>query len=142
MSGVTWVLIFVLLIALGAACDDGEAAGSDCEEGIVTTDSGLQYEEIECGEGDAADRGDTVTVKYRGTLEDGTEFDSGTYPFQIGTGSVIAGWEEGIQGMKVGGKRKLIIPPELAYGSQGRPPVIPPDSTLIFEVELLEIQDS
>lgn len=139
--------LFVTLIAvLGACGDDGEIstpeAGGDCEEGTVTTDSGLQYEEIECGEGEEAGRGDTVSVRYRGTLEDGTEFDSGTYPFQIGAGMVIAGWEEGIQGMKVGGKRRLTIPPDLAYGPQGRPPVIPPNATLIFDVELLEIQDS
>lgn len=106
----------------------------------MTTDSGLKYEDIECGEGEEAGRGDTVSVKYRGALENGKEFDSGTYPFQIGSGTVIPGWEEGIAGMKVGGKRKLTIPPDLAYGPQGRPPVIPPNATLIFDVELLEIQ--
>jgi len=149
------VALSVLLIAVAGACgddgdnggsaDDGDAVvdiGGECEEGTVTTDSGLQYEDIECGDGDRAGRGDTVSVKYRGTLEDGTEFDAGTYPFQIGAGMVIAGWEEGISGMRVGGKRKLTIPPDLAYGAQGRPPVIPPNSTLIFDVELLEIQDS
>ena len=148
--------IFMVLIALLGACgDDGgdgeneptaetpadAGAGGDCEEGIVTTDSGLKYEEIECGDGETAGRGDTVSVKYRGTLEDGTEFDSGTYPFQIGAGMVIAGWEEGIQGMKVGGKRKLIIPPDLGYGPTGNGP-IPPNATLLFDVELLEIQKS
>ena len=146
----------VMVALLGACGDDGgggeeqptteasadAGAGGDCEEGIVTTDSGLKYEEIECGDGATAARGDTVSVKYRGTLEDGTEFDAGTYPFQIGSGMVIAGWEEGIQGMNVGGKRKLIIPPDLAYGPQGRPPVIPPNATLIFDVELLEIKSS
>ena len=106
----------------------------------MTTESGLQYEEIECGDGEEAGRGDTVNVKYRGTLENGKEFDAGVYPFQIGAGMVIPGWEEGIAGMKVGGKRKLTIPPDLAYGAQGSPPVIPPNATLIFDVELLEIQ--
>ena len=145
----------MLLIALLGACGDeptpdnndatesttDTAIGGDCEEGTVTTESGLKYQEIECGDGETAGRGDTVSVKYRGTLEDGTEFDSGTYPFQIGAGLVIAGWEEGIQGMKVGGKRRLIIPPELGYGPQGSGP-IPPNATLIFDVELLEIQES
>ena len=156
MSRPKWLATSVLLIVLLGACgDDGGAgdaepttattadagAGGDCEEGIVTTDSGLKYEEVECGDGETAGRGDTVSVKYRGTLEDGTEFDAGTYPFQIGAGMVIAGWEEGIQGMKVGGKRKLIIPPELGYGPTGNGP-IPPNATLLFDVELLEIQKS
>lgn len=150
MSRLRWFAVLMLVLAvLGACGDDGGASGSDqpaaeaggeCEEGAVTTESGLKYEEIECGEGEEAGRGDTVSVKYRGALEDGTEFDSGTYPFQIGAGMVIPGWEEGIAGMKVGGQRKLTIPPDLAYGSQGRPPVIPPNATLIFDVELLEIQ--
>lgn len=156
MSRSRWLVAFLLLIALLGACGDdsgdadsdsatetaaGDGAGGDCEEGVVTTDSGLKYEEIECGDGDTAGRGDTVSVKYRGTLEDGTEFDAGTFPFQIGSGMVIAGWDEGIQGMKVGGKRKLIIPPELGYGPQGQGP-IPPNATLLFDVELLEIQKS
>lgn len=136
-----FTFLAIVLLALGACGEEPAVSTSgDCEEGIVTTESSLRYEEVECGEGDEAGRGDTVSVKYRGTLEDGTEFDSGTYPFQIGAGMVIPGWEEGIAGMKVGGKRKLTIPPDLAYGPQGRPPVIPPDATLIFDVELLEIQ--
>jgi FKBP-type peptidyl-prolyl cis-trans isomerase len=144
-----FTVLAIVLLVLGACgedqaapADDGEssAASGDCEEGTVTTDSGLEYEEIECGDGEEAGRGDTVSVKYRGTLEDGKEFDADTYPFQIGSGMVIPGWEEGIPGMKVGGKRKLIIPPDLAYGAQGSPPVIPPNATLIFDVELLEIQ--
>lgn len=147
------IAVLVLLFLLVAACGDDatvpgaeqdgvqEVLSGDCEEGTVTTDSGLQYEDIECGDGEEADRGDTVSVKYRGALEDGTEFDSGTYPFQIGSGMVIPGWEEGIAGMKVGGKRKLTIPPDLAYGPQGRPPVIPENATLVFDVELLEIQE-
>lgn len=151
-----WLVVASCVLAIagvGACGDDGDSTGTgdgdavvdiggECEEGTVTTDSGLQYEDIECGQGDRAGRGDTVSVEYRGTLEDGTEFDAGTYPFQIGAGMVIAGWEEGISGMRVGGKRKLTIPPDLAYGAQGRPPAIPPNSTLIFDVELLEIRDS
>ncbi len=144
-----FTLLAIALLVLGACGeespvpsdgDQNSAASGDCEEGPVTTDSGLQYEEIECGEGEEAGRGDTVNVKYRGTLDNGNEFDSGTYPFQIGSGMVIPGWEEGIAGMKVGGKRMLTIPPDLAYGPQGRPPLIPPNATLVFDVELLEIQ--
>lgn len=141
-------LVAILLLLFGACGeeaapgdqDQSSAASSDCEEESVTTESGLQYKEIECGDGEEAARGDTVSVKYRGTLENGKEFDSGTFPFQIGAGMVIPGWEEGIAGMKVGGKRKLTIPPDLAYGRQGSPPVIPPNATLIFDVELVEIQ--
>jgi FKBP-type peptidyl-prolyl cis-trans isomerase len=144
-----FALLAVTLVVLGACGEEAappaeeepvSAASGDCEEGTVTTDSGLKFEDIQCGDGEEAGRGDTVSVKYRGTLEDGKEFDSGTYPFQIGSGMVIPGWEEGIAGMKVGGQRKLIIPPDLAYGAQGSPPVIPPNAILIFDVELLEIQ--
>jgi peptidylprolyl isomerase len=152
------MLLLALLLLLGvAACgsdepssDEGtepaaEEPAGDCEEGVVETESGLQYEELECGDGAEAQRGDTVVVHYTGTLEDGTKFDSSLdrgqpFPFTIGAGQVIQGWEEGIAGMKVGGKRKLTIPPDLAYGKAGRPPVIPRNATLIFEVSLVEIQ--
>jgi len=96
------------------------------------------------GSGEEAKVGDTVTVHYRGTLKDGTEFDTSygrePFTFTLGEGRVIAGWEQGIPGMKVGEKRKLEIPSALAYGPQGRPPVIPPNAGLIFEVELLAVQ--
>jgi FKBP-type peptidyl-prolyl cis-trans isomerase FkpA len=99
-----------------------------------------------CGDGDEAARGDVVSVHYTGTLEDGSEFDSsvdrGPFSVRLGAGDVIAGWDEGIPGMKVGGTRVLTIPPELGYGEGGYPPVIPPNATLIFEIELLEIQPS
>lgn len=113
--------------------------------GATTSPSGLVIEDLEVGAGEQADTGDTVTVHYTGTLQDGTKFDSSLdrgqpYTFTIGQGRVIAGWEEGIPGMKVGGKRKLTIPPELGYGAGGSPPVIPANATLIFEVELLEVQ--
>jgi peptidylprolyl isomerase len=115
------------------------------EENIVTTDSGLQYIEIIEGDGPAPQAGEIVAVHYRGTLEDGTEFDSSysrgqPFTFALGQGFVIPGWDEGIALMKVGGKGKLIIPPELAYGEQGAGGgVIPPNATLTFEVELVEI---
>jgi FKBP-type peptidyl-prolyl cis-trans isomerase len=111
----------------------------------TTTPSGLQVEDLVVGTGEQADTGDTVSVHYTGTLQDGTKFDSSLdrgqpYTFTIGQGRVIAGWDEGIPGMKVGGKRKLTIPPDLGYGAAGSPPVIPANATLIFEVELLEVQ--
>jgi FKBP-type peptidyl-prolyl cis-trans isomerase FkpA len=89
--------------------------------------------------------GDTVEVHYTGWLTNGTKFDSSRdrgepFPFTLGTSRVIQGWHEGVAGMKVGGKRKLLIPPALAYGAEGRPPVIPPNAELIFEVELLKIK--
>jgi len=110
----------------------------------VTTDSGLQYEEIKEGVGATPQKGQTVVVHYTGTLEDGTKFDSSRdrgqpFSFKIGVGQVIPGWDEGVGSMKVGGRRKLIIPPDLGYGARGAGGVIPPNATLIFDVELLRI---
>ena len=109
------------------------------------TASGLRITDLEVGTGAEASSGQTVVVHYRGTLEDGSQFDAsydrGTpFSFPLGAGRVIKGWDEGVQGMKVGGKRKLVIPPELGYGARGAGGVIPPNATLIFEVELLEVK--
>ena len=108
------------------------------------TASGLKITELSVGDGAEASAGQTVVVHYRGTLENGKQFDASydrvtPFSFPLGAGRVIKGWDEGVVGMKVGGKRKLVIPPDLAYGSRGAGGVIPPNATLTFEVELLDI---
>ncbi len=113
-------------------------------EGAITLPSGLKYVEIKEGTGATPKTGQLVEVHYTGWLEDGEKFDSSkdrgkTFEFMIGKGRVIKGWDEGVATMKVGGTRKLIIPSKLGYGSQGAGNVIPPDATLIFEVELIGI---
>ena len=110
-----------------------------------TTESGLIISDIIIGDGYEAEAGQTVTVDYTGTLKDGTQFDTSIgknpFSFTLGAGRAIKGWDEGVVGMRVGGKRKLTIPPELGYGSRGAGTVIPPNSTLIFVIELLEIKN-
>lgn len=108
------------------------------------TDSGLKYEDLTLGEGDTAEAGHMVTVHYTGWLTDGNKFDSSKdrndpFRFKLGASQVIRGWDEGVAGMKIGGTRKLTIPPQLGYGAQGAGGVIPPNATLVFEVELLGI---
>ena len=111
----------------------------------MTTDSGLVIEDIVVGEGQVAEAGQYVSVHYTGWLTDGNKFDSSldrNSPFSFGLGrrEVIGGWDEGVQGMRIGGKRKLTIPPALGYGARGAGGVIPPNATLVFEVELLDIR--
>ncbi len=135
LAALNWNRIFPKTIPIG-----------DSNTDMITSASGLQYQDLVVGDGQEAKAGDTVSVHYTGWLEDGTKFDSSVdrdqpFEFQLGAGRVIQGWDEGVAGMKVGGQRKLTIPPELGYGASGAGGVIPPNATLIFEVELLEIRD-
>jgi FKBP-type peptidyl-prolyl cis-trans isomerase len=140
------VIVGMALVSTGGD-DEGAstAAPGECDESPQTLDSGVVIEDMECGDGEEAERGDLLTVHYTGTLEDGTKFDSSLdrgrpFELRLGAGMVIPGWEEGLPGMRVGGTRQLTIPPELGYGEAGSPPDIPPNSTLVFEIELLEVQ--
>ena len=133
-----------LTVEEDAATPAEDASEVPAEENLVTTDSGLQYEEIVEGTGAMPQKGQRVTVHYTGTLADGTKFDSSRdrnrpFSFTIGVGQVIKGWDEGVATMRVGGQRKLVIPPELGYGARGAGGVIPPNATLLFDVELLRI---
>ncbi len=154
------ILLAVALVAGGCASSMKEKQSSASAESTaqssagapaasarpkqVTLSSGLVYEEVRVGDGALAETGRTVAVHYTGRLTDGTEFDSSRnggepYRFQLGSGRVIRGWDEGIKGMRVGGQRKLVIPAELGYGASGNGP-IPPNATLLFDVELVDVK--
>jgi peptidylprolyl isomerase len=140
-----WLFLFVFALVTAVACGSNSEENPNEGDGM-TTESGLQYIEIEAGTGEQAKAGDLVSVHYVGTLEDGTEFDNSLnrgqpIEFVLGKGMVILGWDEGIALMKEGGKATLVIPPELAYGSQGAGGVIPPNATLTFDVELVSVQE-
>ena len=120
-----------------------ESSASEGKE--VTTSSGLQYIDQVVGTGETAKAGQTVSVHYTGWLTNGKKFDSSVdrgqpFSFRLGVGQVIKGWDEGVQGMKIGGKRKLTIPSNLGYGARGAGGLIPPHATLVFDVELLGVQ--
>lgn len=137
------VIVAALAISAIAYLISKRTGGPSGQE--VTTASGLKYVDIVEGTGASPTTGQLISVHYTGTLQNGTKFDSSVdrgrpYEFRIGTGSVIKGWDEGLMNMKVGGKRKLIIPPSLGYGPRGNPPNIPGNSTLLFDVELMGIK--
>jgi FKBP-type peptidyl-prolyl cis-trans isomerase len=139
--GLALLAICGLLVAVGTSMADEKKD----EPKVITTDSGLKYSDLKVGTGDKAKKGDTVEVHYTGWLKNGKKFDSSLdrgkpFSFRLGAGMVIKGWDEGVAGMKVGGKRKLIIPSKLAYGEAGAGDVIPPNAELTFEVELLKIK--
>ena len=123
----------------------GEAAAPAAGGKMHKLASGLQYEDMNVGSGKMAEPGMNVSVHYTGWLTDGTKFDSSVdrgqpFKFQLGGGQVIRGWDEGVKGMRIGGKRKLTIPPDMGYGANGAGGVIPPNATLVFDVELLDVQ--
>ena len=147
------IVVLLLLVAggyfayttyLGKGLGVASATPTPDSVDITITGSGVQIQELVVGTGAEAKAGDKVSMHYTGWLEDGKQFDSSRsrnqpFEFTLGAGEVIPGWEEGVTGMKVGGKRKLTIPPEMAYGDKGAGSVIPPNATLTFEVELLNI---
>ena len=139
VCGVTLTCLLALVVA-------GAGGATETEEPeMITTATGLKYVDVKIGDGTEAKAGRLVQVHYTGKLADGTVFDSSVargalFSFRLGEGRVIKGWEEGVSGMKVGGKRTLVIPPHLAYGKRGAGNVIPPDATLTFDIELFSVQ--
>ncbi len=167
MKNVRWALAMLIVTTVG--CGDGGAAGDDVRAGgagqtrgapaeityardldvdldrMTRQPSGLYVQDLDAGGGEAAAPGRLAVVHYTGWLPDGTQFDSShdrgePFAFQLGAGQVIQGWDDGVEGMRTGGRRRLVIPSELAYGEAGAGGVIPPNATLVFEVQLLEVR--
>lgn len=152
--------LVLLAAAVVAGCASTPTPNATAESSTTTTEkvatpatggnvhklaSGLVYEDLVVGNGTMADPGLTVTVHYTGWLTNGTKFDSSVdrgqpFTFQLGGGQVISGWDQGVKGMRIGGKRKLTIPPDMGYGARGSGHVIPPNATLVFDVELLGVK--
>ena len=138
-------LVVVALAAAGAAYFLAPGVKRGAPGAEVTTASGLKYTDISAGTGPSPQPGQTAVVHYTGTLTDGTKFDSSRdrgqpFEFPLGRGRVIKGWDEGVATMKVGGRRRLVVPPALGYGDRGSPPKIPGGATLVFDVELLGVR--
>lgn len=153
MKRTSLVTAAVALVACGAlalptlGADAKPAATAEAKKEaskVVTLPNGLQYEDLKIGDGPEVAKGQTVQMRYTGKFTDGRIFDSNVgkapYPVTLGSSPVIKGWHEGIPGMRVGGQRRLTIPPDLAYGQRGYPGVIPPNATLVFDVEVLSVK--
>lgn len=139
------LIVVMLLTAVWMSAQEKKKKTAAKKVDMVTTASGLKYHDSKTGEGPEVKEGDQIEVHYTGTFTNGKVFDSSIprkkpFPVNVGRGGVIKCWDEGVRGMKVGGKRTLVCPPELAYGSQGYPGAIPPNSTLNFDIELLKIK--
>ena len=149
--------VLVPIVLLAAACKSAGSGGASsasvgfsAELGVDTTTmtrapAGFWYADVVTGQGEEAQPGRTARVHYTGWLPNGKKFDSSRdrgepFAFTLGAGQVISGWDEGVKGMRVGGRRKLVLPPSMAYGAEGAPPDIPPGSTLVFDVELLGVE--
>jgi peptidylprolyl isomerase len=153
-GGALAVAVIAILVARGGGSDEGTTSTADAgTKPTVEVPKGpppkqLVSEDIETGDGDEAKAGDQVSVQYVGVdYATGKEFDSSwergePFQFQLGSGNVIPGWDQGVPGMKVGGRRQLIVPPDLAYGAQGQPPSIGPNATLVFVIDLVSIDSS
>jgi hypothetical protein len=140
-----YTTILVLALTVGCNGSPNDVLGSDCVPGEeIVAGSELVYEELECGDGTEATHGDALTVRYTGRLSDGTIFDQTeageTFEFLLDSDVLIAGWSEGITGMRERGRRRLVIPPELGYGKGGLAGVVPPDETLTYVVELIDVR--
>lgn len=140
------ITVLALSVALAAGCGGNSATAPDFDASLgvdlaamTKSGSGLYWQDLTVGAGAAAKTGDQATVSYSGWLSSGQRFDAGSFTFTVGVGQVIAGFDEGVMGMKVGGKRKLVIPPELGYGNRAVGS-IPANSTLVFDVELLGLK--
>lgn len=144
-SKVIAAVVILSLAAAGAAYMFAPRSKAPAAGPEVTTPSGLRYADLVVGAGPSPRTGQTAVVHYTGTLTNGTEFDSSRrkgrpLEFQLGRGVVIEGWDEGVATMKVGGRRRLTVPPQLGYGERGSPPAIPPNATLVFDIELLGVK--
>lgn len=139
------IILTIVLVSMGLFFLSSPSSSNGEADKVEKTSTGLQYVDLVDGKGAHPRKGQRVVVHYTGWLKDGEKFDSSVdrgqpFEFQIGVGQVIRGWDEGVMTMKVGGKRKLIIPPELGYGRRGAGRLIPPNATLVFEVELLKLR--
>jgi FKBP-type peptidyl-prolyl cis-trans isomerase len=144
-TGWTAFLLIAGAVLVMVRCGPGEPEAI-CARAPVTSETGLTFRDLECGDGEVAARGDSLLVEYSARLENGEQFDSTRsrgepVRFRLGVGQIVSGLDEGLEGMQVGGTRRLTLPPELAYGQAGLAPDVPPGATVIYDVELLSLRE-